>query len=92
MASSFLVGPFMLNGSMFSTTLQTALYLFRAVIALPFLMVGPLAAESVDRLVLPSGLTVIIAEQHTTQAVTIRVAVRASPINEGERLGGGDED
>ena len=89
MASSFLVGSFMSDRSMLSTTLQAALDLFRAVIALPFLIVGSLAAESIDRVVLPSGLTVIIAEQHTTQAVTIRVAVRASPLNENERLGSG---
>lgn len=47
------------------------------------------AAESIDRVVLPSGLTAIIAEQHTTQAVEVRVAVRAGPVHEGERLGSG---
>ena len=53
-------------------------------------MGGPQAyAESIDRVVLPSGLTVVIAEQHTTQAVELRVAVRAGPVNEGERLGSG---
>ena len=72
-----------------NSSLRVAFHLFRAVIALLFLLAGPLAAESVDRVVLPSGLTIIIAEQHTTQAVTIRVAVRASPLNEGERLGSG---
>ena len=46
-------------------------------------------AESIDRVVLPSGLTVVIAEQHTTQVVEIRVAVRAGPVHEGERLGSG---
>jgi len=48
-----------------------------------------LAAESIDRVVLPSGLTVVIAEQHTTQVVEVRVAVRAGPVYEAERLGSG---
>jgi zinc protease len=48
-----------------------------------------LHAESIDRVVLPSGLTVVIAEQHTTQVVEVRVAVRAGPVYEGERLGSG---
>ena len=46
-------------------------------------------AESIDRVVLPSGLTVVIAEQHTTQVVEVRVSVRAGPVHEGERLGSG---
>lgn len=52
-------------------------------------LAGTAHAESIDRVVLPSGLTVIIAEQHTTQAVEVRVAVRAGPVYEGERLGSG---
>lgn len=47
------------------------------------------AAESVDRVVMPSGLTMVIAEQHTTQAVEVRIGVRAGPVYEGERLGSG---
>lgn len=89
MALSFLVGSFFPDRSTLSTSMRAALDVLRAVIALPFLIVGSLAAESIDRVVLPSGLTVIVAEQHTTQAVTIRVAVRASPLNEDERLGSG---
>lgn len=46
-------------------------------------------AESIDRVVLPSGLVVVIAEQHTTPAVEVRIAVRAGPVHEGERLGSG---
>ena len=30
---------------------------------------APVSAESIDRVVMPSGVTMVIAEQHTTQAV-----------------------
>jgi predicted Zn-dependent peptidase len=50
---------------------------------------GDLTAESIDRVVLPSGLVVVVAEQHTTPAVEVRIAVRAGPVHEGERLGSG---
>ena len=61
----------------------------RTLVALLCLIVGQAHAESIDRVVLPSGLTVVIAEQHTTQAVEVRIAVRAGPVYEGERLGSG---
>ena len=60
----------------------------RALVVL-FCLATSAHAESIDRVVLPSGLTVIIAEQHTTQAVEVRIAVRAGPVYEGERLGSG---
>ena len=52
----------------------------RTLVALLCLIVGQAHAESIDRVVLPSGLTVVIAEQHTTQAVEVRIAVRAGPV------------
>ncbi len=61
----------------------------RALVALLCLTAASAHAESIDRVVLPSGLTVVIAEQHTTQAVEVRIAVRAGPVYEGERLGSG---
>ncbi len=63
----------------------------RACVLVAFLgaVVAPAQAESIDRVVLPSGVTVIIAEQHTTQVVEVRIAVRAGPVYEGERLGSG---
>lgn len=61
----------------------------RALVALLCFVAGQAHAESIDRVVLPSGLTVVIAEQHTTQAVELRIAVRAGPVYEGERLGSG---
>lgn len=45
--------------------------------------------SSVYREQLPSGLTVVIAEFHSTPAVEVRVSVRASPLTEGPLLGSG---
>lgn len=50
---------------------------------------SPAAAQSVHREVLPSGLVLVVAEYHSTPAVEVRVAVRASPLNEGPLLGSG---
>ncbi len=51
--------------------------------------VGRAHAQSVHREVLPSGLTLVIQEHHSTPAVEVRVAVRAGPLYEGQLLGSG---
>ncbi len=48
-----------------------------------------LYGESVDRIVLPSGLTIVTSEKHTSRAVEIRVVVRAGPNFEREYIGSG---
>jgi predicted Zn-dependent peptidase len=48
-----------------------------------------LAAESIDRVVLPTGLTVVTAELHTSRAVEIRVIVKAGANFEQEQVGSG---
>jgi zinc protease len=58
-------------------------------LALLLALAGAAAGQSVERVVLPSGLTVIIGELHTTPAVEVRVAVRAGPLHEGALLGSG---
>ncbi|HYE05304.1 MAG TPA: insulinase family protein [Planctomycetota bacterium] len=61
------------------------------VVALPLLIAagGRVHAASVHREVLPSGLTLVIQEHHSTPAVEVRVAVRAGPLYEGQLLGSG---
>ncbi|MBA3847374.1 MAG: hypothetical protein H0X45_12140, partial [Planctomycetes bacterium] len=61
-----------------------------AVVPLLLIAAGGRAhAQSVHREVLPSGLTLVIQEHHSTPAVEVRVAVRAGPLFEGQLLGSG---
>ena len=52
-------------------------------------LVGTAHAQSVHREQLASGLTMVIAEFHSTPTVEVRVTVRASPLTEGPLLGSG---
>lgn len=58
-------------------------------LALLLALAGTAVGQSVERVVLPSGLTVVIGELHNTPAVEVRVAVRAGPLHEGALLGSG---
>ena len=49
----------------------------------------PAYAQSVQREQLATGLTLVIAEFHSTPTVEVRVTVRASPLTEGPLLGSG---
>ena len=53
------------------------------------LVAAPLAAQTVHREVLPSGLTLIVDDRGLTHAVELRAFVTAGPLHEGELLGSG---
>jgi len=68
-------------------TLQTMVRL--PLIAVLLLLVHSVAAQSVQRETLGSGLTLVLREQTVTRAVELMLVLRSGPLYEGERLGSG---